>query len=181
MSLEADDALVLRHALARKHVADDAAVTLLCIGDSETFVVSGPAGESPSVIRIPIGSGAAGHVPFHHDPPTALELENAIAVVEDQVMPLAKSLPRPSVLVGMGGAMGGVASVAGRAGPGRVHLALGDVELQFQQLAAVAEGGPEASSGLPSGPAFAATLLILREFMHHLDFDSVAIDAGEAA
>ena len=107
MSLEADAALVLRHALARKHVADDAAVTLLCVGDSETFVVSGPAGESPSVIRIPIGSGAAGHVPFHHDPPTALELENAIAVVEDQVMPLAKRLPRPSVLVGMGGAMGG--------------------------------------------------------------------------
>jgi hypothetical protein len=37
------------------------------------------------------------------------------------------------------------------------------------------------SSGLPAGRTFAATLLILREFMHHLGFDSIVIEIGDPA
>jgi hypothetical protein len=66
-------------------------------------------------------------------------------------------------------------------GKGESAVALADVEQLFQQLAAVAEGRPVASSGLPAGRTFAATLLILREFMHHLGFDSIVIEIGDSA
>ena len=119
----------------------DVPATLLCVGDSESLVVSGRAGALPTVIRMQIGSGTAGHLPLRqHDWPTVYELENAIAVVEDEVMPLSRRLPRPSVLLGIGGALEAVARIAGKAGPGKVHLALADVELLFQQLAAVSQG-----------------------------------------
>lgn len=179
MRLEADAEAAQRYTRARTHLPDGVPVTLLCVGDSETFVVSGGAGELPSVIRMQMGSGAAGHLALRHEPPTAYELENAIAVVEEGVMPLSRRLPRPSTLLGSGDALGVVVRTGGK-GPGKVRLALADVELMFQQLAAVAEGRPAASSGLPTGMAFAATLLILREFMHHLGFDSIAIDAADA-
>jgi hypothetical protein len=43
-------------------------------------------------------------------------------------------------------------------------------------LASLVLGRPASSAGIPTNPAFAATLLILREFMHHLQFDSIRID-----
>lgn len=38
--------------------------------------------------------------------------------------------------------------------------------------------GTAAPAGLPTDARFAATLLILREFMHHLQFKSITIDTG---
>jgi hypothetical protein len=92
-------------------------------------------------------------------------------------MPLAKRLPLPSVLVGAGPGLEAIAAAAGKA-PGNARLALDEVEHMFQKLAAVSEGRPVASGGVPSGAAFAATLLILREFMHHLGFEAITIPAG---
>ena len=42
---------------------------------------------------------------------------------------------------------------------------------------AVALGRPEAREGLPGSAAFAATLPILREVMHHLQFSSIRVKA----
>lgn len=36
--------------------------------------------------------------------------------------------------------------------------------------------GPAGSAGIPTDAGFAATLLILREFMHHLHFTSITIE-----
>ena len=41
------------------------------------------------------------------------------------------------------------------------------IEQWFQRLAAASLGRPGAMQGLPAGREAAATLLILREFMHH--------------
>ena len=41
------------------------------------------------------------------------------------------------------------------------------VEQWFQRLAAASLGQPGAMQGLPAGREAAATLLVLREFMHH--------------
>jgi hypothetical protein len=51
------------------------------------------------------------------------------------------------------------------------------VERTFEQLTAVAHGRPVASTGIPVDAAFAATLVILREFMHHLQFMSITVTA----
>ena len=45
------------------------------------------------------GSLRLGAGPFRHAPPTPLELERAIALVEEAVMPLARQLALPSTLV----------------------------------------------------------------------------------
>ena len=150
-------------------------VTLL-IGDSETRVVSQRGNEPPDTIVLAIGYAAQGHLHLRHEPPTPLELENAIAVVEDAVMPLAKRLPLPSELIGAGPALEAIAAASGKA-QGDVRMELGEVERLFQQLAAVSEGRPVASGGVPSGAAYAATLLILREFMHHLGFGAITLAA----
>ena len=150
----------------------------LHIGDGETRVVSQRGNEPADTIVLPIGCAAPGHLHLRHDPPTPLELEHAIAVIEDAVMPLAKRLPRPSELVGAGPALEAIAVAAGKAGQGDARIALDEVERLFQQLAAVSEGRPVASGGVPSGAAFAASLLIVREFMHHLGFEAITLAAG---
>ena len=50
-----------------------------------------------------------------------------------------------------------------------------NIERLFGQLAAMVEGDPLASAQLPRDRRFAAALLILREWMHHLDAGSVAL------
>jgi len=65
--------------------------------------------------------------------------------------------------------MAGVAPGAG------MVLPLGAMEQTFERLAAVAEGRPVVQEGLPESTEFAAALLILREFMHHLGFSAVHV------
>lgn len=47
--------------------------------------------------------------------------------------------------------------------------------MTFQRLSAVSLGRPISLEGLPASADFAATLLILREFMHHLGFASITL------
>ncbi len=102
------------------------------------------------------------------DLPTPLELEQAIMVVEDVLMPLAARIPPHPVLrlqspVPLAEALG--SRVQSRE----------NIERLFGQLVAMVEGDPLASAQLPKDRRFAAALLILREWMHHLDAGSVAL------
>jgi len=54
------------------------------------------------------------------------------------------------------------------------------MERVFSRLAAVVQGKPAAHEGIPDDNAFAATLLILREFMHHLGFSSIGLLSAKA-
>ena len=54
-------------------------------------------------------------------------------------------------------------------------LTLDATERIFERLAAEVFGKPTSYVGLPASPAFTATLLILREFMHHLRFSSITV------
>lgn len=49
------------------------------------------------------------------------------------------------------------------------------VERLFDLLAAWSLGRPAVVSGIPTDAGFAATLLILREFMHHLHFACIQV------
>ncbi len=107
---------------------------------------------------------------FRHDPPLPHELERAIDAVEDAMM--ADHVPRA-----IGGSL--VSSdPALRAFPGLqasgATVSRGHIEALFQRLAATSLGRPGHMSGLPQGREAAAALLILRECMHHLGFESVS-------
>lgn len=121
-------------------------------------------------LTLPFGLDAVTPGPFRRDPPSAIELEQAIMVVEDVLMPLAAHIPPHEQLtlhcpVPLADALGGH------------ELSRESIERLFGQFAAMVEGDPLAAANLPKARHFAATLLILREWMHHLDAQRVVLAA----
>lgn len=109
--------------------------------------------------------------PFRRDPPSALGLEQAIMVVEDVLMPLAARIP-PHDSLTLHGPYPLAEVLGGHTLPRE------SVEQLFGQFAAMVEGDPLAAANLPKARHFAATLLILREWMHHLDARQVVLAEG---
>ena len=97
-------------------------------------------------------------------------------VVEDEVT-RAREAVAGSALCTMDGAIRQIALIAGVAAGREMALSLEAVEQTFDRFSGVMLGRPAASEGLPPGGAFAATLLILRELMHHLKFSSITVIA----
>jgi hypothetical protein len=101
--------------------------------------------------------------------PNALALENAIATVEDAVMPAVRALPAPPFdLQTNSPLLHQVAQVAGADMASQpVRLSRDATEHLFNRLADQAQRPGYAAPDLPQNPEFAAALLILREAMHH--------------
>lgn len=170
-----DNVEVLRHySLARSHFAAQQAIVLLHIGPSESWVLWGDAGAPPHIRRVSAGALAFAGKPYRHDPPTPIELEDAIAEVEDALMPLARSLPRPAALVATGHALRALVDLIDTDAP-ELAVTREAVENLFQQLTAISSLGTAGVSGLPRATGYPGTLLILREFMHHLAFDTALV------
>ncbi len=154
-----------------------ASITRIHISEQETRVAAETGSATAMTFALSVGVLRLGPGPFHHEPPSPLELENAIAAVEDAVMPLAKLVPTSTALA-TGDA--GAVRMARFARPGLAAfpavLSLDEVERQFDDVAAISLGRPAVSAGLPTDGAFVAYVLILREFMHHVGFQSVTID-----
>jgi exopolyphosphatase/pppGpp-phosphohydrolase len=136
-------------------------IPLLHIGEERTSIADG---------ALALGWRSIARDHFRHDPPSPLEIENAIAAVEDELERPHKAVAKGGVLRTRDPAMRAIALAAGVAQGAETTLALEAVEQMFTRLAAGARG-------LPAGGEFSATLLILRELMHHLNFSSVLIDA----
>jgi hypothetical protein len=103
-----------------------------------------------------------------HDPPSPLELENAIAAIEDGIAAARIAVPGASAAESADPFLREIAALAGLPAQGQAALSREAVEQVFQRLASRAPG-------LPAGPRFAATLLILRELMHHLRIASLSL------
>jgi hypothetical protein len=155
----------------------DEVVVWLEIGPS-SGCIRAAGGGSTEIFPFPVGTADVLAL-FRHDPPTEGELEIAIELIEDAVMPLAKTLPRGSVLVAGNDLVlklahlstGCVASQA---------ASLDAVEAQFEQIALAARRGAW-SRELQIDPSLCAGLLILREFMHHASFDRIELRNGVAS
>jgi hypothetical protein len=109
---------------------------------------------------------------FRHDPPIARELEHAIDIIEDALM--AARPPRGS------GAILTTLEPALRRLPGLEAigsaLSRDTVEELFQQLASIASGLPNPGATVVAVRDVAASLLIARECMHHLDFNWIRVE-----
>lgn len=166
-------------ALARKAAAGGLQAstpkTLLHIGDERLVVLSGPGEQAATEQRLDIGVLQIARDYFHHDPPTAREIERAIDVIEDEIMRLGPRAGAGTTLWSMSDTLQAWSAVSG------ATMAIETVEQWFQRLAAAALGQPGAMQGLPAGREAAATLLILREFMHHLGYPAITVaDAARA-
>lgn len=149
------------------------AMITLHIGAQETVVTVAAGAAPPLVLSLPLGSARTAAAHFRHQPPTEAEIENAIQEVEDVVMPLHRQLAPGSALASADDAVREIALLAGVADGPAMVLPVEAMERVFDRLAAVVTGSTATRQGLPAGGEFAAALLILREFMHHLKFASI--------
>lgn len=165
------------HAAIRRALSPTMPVTVLHIGAEHTVVITGA--KVPVTRTLAIGTARTTRDWLRHSPPTPLEMERAIAAVEEEVMPLRAIVPNGSVLYTPDAALHDIVTAgltAPQDGPG-VALSIDEVEHLFSRLAAVSAGRPASQEQLPLDGAFYARMLILREFMHHLGFASVRLRA----
>ena len=155
-----------------------ARIGVLHIGARQTTVAFGDGFAAERTVTLTIGAQTIADGYFEHVPATALELENAIAIVEDEIARARPSLPGDLALHTADAPLCEIARLAGVTESATMILSRDAVEQTFERLAAVALGRPAARSGLPTGNEFAARLLILREFMHHLQFTAITCHRG---
>jgi exopolyphosphatase/pppGpp-phosphohydrolase len=168
----------LEHYLAvRQNTTENVPVTILHIDDQYSFMAQGTGADKPDNLWVfGIGAGKTATSYFYHNPPTPGEVENAIMVVEDEVMPLHKLLIPNSQLYSLDETVREIALLAAfKDSDQGMILTRTDMELVFNRLAAIITGRPASSDVLPADNSFASTLLILREVMHHLGFMEITI------
>jgi exopolyphosphatase/pppGpp-phosphohydrolase len=176
-ALEAEAGIRHVYRAVRAQVGPTETLTVLHIAAGHTAVAAGQGAEAAVTWVLPIGALKTAQRFFRRSPPTPLELENAIATVEDEVMRLPALLPPRSTLWSVDPVVRDIALMAGVAPGACMVLPLDRMEQTFERLAAVAEGRPVMLEGLPESTEFAAALLILREFMHHLGFSALHVRA----
>lgn len=164
------------YALVRSGLPDEQSITLLHIGVGETLVASGRGHQAEATLALAIGAERTATEFFRRSLPTPLELENAIMAVEDEIARARTIIVDGSTLLTRDTALREIALIAGLPDQPVLSLPIELVEKTFDRLAAVSLGRPAAHEGLPDSAAFAATLLILREFMHHMNFASLTIE-----
>lgn len=154
-----------------------APLTVLHIGAEQTTVLCRQGSTMATPLVLNVGAQKTARLFFKHAPPTPYELENAIAAVEDEVMRVQAQIVPDSCLVTSDAAIREIARLAGMTSTTPRLLARDDMEQVFQRLAELSLGRPTSQDDMPTDAAFAATLLILREFMQHLHFTSITVQA----
>jgi exopolyphosphatase/pppGpp-phosphohydrolase len=148
---------------------------VLHIGAEHTGIAVGQEADPGATLVLAIGSQKTAREFFKHTPPSPLEIEHAIHAVEDEVI-RAKALIAPgSMLVTSDAGVREIALHAGLAAAPVMQLSLDALERTFNRFSAVSLGRPAAQEGLPADGAFAATLVILREFMHHHQLAQITV------
>ena len=117
-----------------------------------------------------LGSRRVAREHFRHLLPTEAELEGAIAAIEDEVARVGPMLSKRSTLFTTNEVIRQIATAAGVPAGASMILRLELVEQTFGRFVSEALGQSPRSKGSPLDRESAATLLILREFMHHLQF-----------
>ncbi len=125
-------------------------------------------------MALDLGTDSTARLFFRSDLPQPVELERAIDHVEDELMRALSWSGGSATLATEHALVRGLAQT-------EAALSLESVETLFQRLASGALGDPSALKGMPSGREAAATLLILRELMHHLKFNQVVVRPSPGA
>ena len=155
---------------------------LLHMGELGAQVALWGKGEDATAPQIPLALGTrlTAQAFFRAEVPTPLELETAIASVEDtvylahqQFMPWAQAAQGTVAWWSVDAILVELALLAGVPASAHMVLTLDAMERLFQRLTYVAQGRPAASEGLPERASLAAALLLLRELMHHMPFHTL--------
>lgn len=159
---------------ARQELGGD--ITALEFGDADSGVASGGQCEPSRLIRLPLGPGALAREYLRAARPGEAAIEAAIAEVEQRIMPLRALVAHDSQCVSGDRNVARIARVLGSARGPWVALTTETVEDGFNRWVSIALGRPPTQDTLPTDPEFAASLLVLREWLHHLSFAQVRVE-----
>jgi len=151
----------------------------LHIGSEQTDITVHQENGDVAALRLTLGSQLTSLGYFRHTPPTPDEMENAIMAVEDEIMRVRHDIPSNGKLTSTDNDIRAIARLAGVAENEEMRLSVDAVEHMFDRLALVISGRPASFEGIPDGNDFAATLLILREFMPHLQFGEIVVKGAK--
>ena len=165
----------MQYEAIRLGIPEGTPITVLHIGEQQTAVAAGTGVEPGAVFKLPIGSRTTAAEYFQHNPPIPKEMENAIVAVEDAVAIARTLITDGSALFTADEAIRKIALISGIPDRPELTLSRDAMERTFERLIAVTLGTPGSREGIPTDITFAATLLILREFMHHLQFLSITV------
>jgi exopolyphosphatase/pppGpp-phosphohydrolase len=164
-----------RYAALRASAPVVSGLALLHIGAQQTVVAVGSGPEPETVLVLELGYRRTSAEFFQHTPPTPGEVETAIMRVEDEVTRARAVAVGQPTLFTTDTRVRDLARIAGCPDRPDTPLSVEQVERLFDQLAARAQGRPLSQTDIPDDPEFNATLLILREFMHHLQFSAITV------
>ena len=135
-----------------------------------TQIQSAPKADLAVSLLLPISADTLARDVLRHTPPRPLEIEQAIELVEDAVMPARAHLPDA---FGLQVEDALLREMAGDDAPDEPSVAASGwlsiqaVEDLFSRLVALSEGRPVTQDALPTDAAHAARLVIVREILHH--------------
>lgn len=155
---------------AKEKIEND--IILLHIAEQNTYLVFDPS-VSEGTITLPYGYISISDDYYKHTPPTESDIEAAINVIEDEIMPMVKKVQNSNLhLVSFDERLH---EIKGYITPDNKALSTMDIESLFSRLAAIITGRPASMDNLPTDNNFAAYLLILREIMHHFKFKDIEV------
>jgi len=162
--------------IVRQKVTGIKSISVLHIDDEFSFIVQGSESKNPEKIWVfDIGTEKTARDFFNRFPPTPGEVENAINFVEDELMPVFKLLTPESGIYSTDERIREIVHYAVfEENQNKLILTRVSMERVFSRLAAIITGFPASQDVLPASTTFAATLLILREVMHHFGFTEIS-------
>jgi hypothetical protein len=147
----------------------------LHVGDEACAVAWGSGLQATEAAGLAVGMHDVAARFFPTDRVSLLAVEEAIAAVEDIVMPWHGRWPHAARLVACDPQTRALADWSGLKNDGDVCLSVEAVEQLFNRWAALVQGRPSSQDPLPLSGPFAATLLFLREWLHHVGFNGVTV------
>lgn len=171
------DFLRWSHALIAGPAEEALPEAQLSIGREQIKLLIRDGAHSPLTLALEIGAEKIARACFRHEAPQPVELEEAIMVVEDALERWSTVIPASARLLAQDAGIHEIALLAGLPDQAELVLSRETIERTFERLVAVAQGRPASVEGLPERRIFAARLLILREFMHHMKREAITVRA----
>lgn len=163
------------YAQLRRAAPAGSPIAVLHIGAERTGLALGDGLEPGSILALDLGWRGAAQGPFRFSTPAGLEA--SILEVEEALMHSMPAVAAGTTLFTQDRTIREIARISHVPDAHAMELGLDALERSFQRLAARAHGSPPSLVGLPDDPEFCATLLILREFLHHYSFASITVRA----
>ena len=178
MSTRCADEATMRsaYALARQQASEPQAIVVLHLDDDRFMLAWGTGNEPAQLSLLPLGLQALTHRLLPQGHLSEVAIEQTIAEVEDILMPWHGKLPAFALLFTTDTVVAELACWAGMPAKAEAwRLTQETVEHLFNRWVARAQGRPASQDELPITGRFSATLLVLREWLHHLGFEDITV------